>query len=105
MPNQLIDVPYYRERAVAYANYWAYRRNPKFYSFDEIGGDCTNFISQALYAANDVMNFTPTYGWYYRDLNDRAPAWTSVVYLFQFLTTNKGAGPYGHEIPLGKIQR
>ena len=59
MPTEydLIEVPYYRDTAVSYADYWAYRRNPNYYSFDSIGGDCTNFVSQALYAANGVMNF------------------------------------------------
>lgn len=99
----LVEVPYYRDQAVAYANYWAYRRNPNYYSFDQIGGDCTNFVSQALYAANGVMNFTPTYGWYYLSIDDRAPAWTGVVYLYNFLTTNKGPGPFGHEVPLEEV--
>ena len=100
----LVEVPYYQDQAVAYANYWAYRRNPNYYSFDQIGGDCTNFVSQALYAANGVMNFTPTYGWYYLSIDDRAPAWTGVVYLYNFLTTNKGPGPFGYEVPLEEVQ-
>ena len=100
----LVEVPYAREQAVSYADYWAYRRNPNYYSFDQIGGDCTNFVSQALYAANGVMNFTPTYGWYYLNLNDRAPAWTGVTFLYNFLTTNKGPGPFGHEVPLEETE-
>lgn len=106
MPTEydLVEVPYYRDAAIAYADYWAYRRNPNYYSFDSIGGDCTNFVSQALYAANGVMNFTPTYGWYYIDINDRAPAWTGVVYLYNFLTTNKGPGPFGREVPLTEAE-
>ena len=32
------------------------------------------------------MDFTPTFGWYYRSPSDRAPAWTSVESLFDFLT-------------------
>lgn len=31
------------------------------------------------------MNFTPTYGWYYISADDKAPAWTGVVYLHNFL--------------------
>lgn len=104
MPYELLTVPYNRELAVDYANYWAYRRNPDFYSFDQIGGDCTNFVSQAIYAANGVMNFTPTYGWYYISVNDRAPAWTGVSYLYNFLTSNSGPGPFGREVPLSEVQ-
>ena len=42
MPAALYD----RERAVAYAHQWAYSRNPAYYDFSVLGGDCTNFISQ-----------------------------------------------------------
>lgn len=101
---ELLTAPYYRDQAVQYANYWAFRRNPNYYSFDQIGGDCTNFVSQALFYANGVMNFTPTYGWYYIALDDRSPSWTGVTYLYNFLTTNKGPGPFGHEIPLSQVE-
>jgi hypothetical protein len=104
MQYELLEIPYDRQAAVEYANYWAYRRNPRFYSFDEIGGDCTNFVSQCIFAGCGVMNFTPTYGWYYLDINDRAPAWTGVIYLHQFLTTNRGPGPFGREVPLAELE-
>ena len=35
---------------IAYARKWAFSRNPAYYDFDDIGGDCTNFISQCLQA-------------------------------------------------------
>lgn len=101
---ELITIPYNREEAVAYADYWAYRRNPKYYAFDEIGGDCTNFVSQAVFAGSGVMNFTPTYGWFYLNLNERAPAWTGVEYFYNFMTQNKGPGPFGRETPLNQLQ-
>ena len=70
----LKELGYDRQRAVAYARRWAYSRNPLFYNFTGIGGDCTNFISQCLLAGCCVMNCTPTFGWYYRNASDRAPA-------------------------------
>ncbi|WP_331655393.1 amidase domain-containing protein [Aminipila sp.] len=85
--------PYTRENAVAYAHKWAFGRNPRYYNYDNIGGDCTNFASQVLYAGAGNMNFTYTFGWYYRSANDRSPAWTGVEYLHSFLINNKGAGP------------
>lgn len=89
-------MPFYnRERAVAYAHRWAFSRNPAYYNFDAIGGDCTNFASQCLFAGSGRMHYRKVYGWYYNDLNDRAPAWSSVQYLYRFLTTNLGSGPYG----------
>ena len=39
-------LPYDRAAAVAYAHRWALGRNPQFYDYEEIGGDCTNFASQ-----------------------------------------------------------
>lgn len=40
------------------------------------------------------MNFTPTFGWYYIDANRKAPAWTGVPYLYNFLTRdNFSIGP------------
>lgn len=95
---------YDREAAVNYANYWAYKRNPKFYSFNDIGGDCTNFVSQCIYAGCGVMNYTPTYGWYYININERAPAWTSVEYLHRFLVTNEGVGPFGKEVAIESVK-
>ena len=35
-----------------------------------IGGDCTSFASQVLYAGSCRMNFTPVTGWYFRLLNE-----------------------------------
>ena len=77
--------PYRREEAAAYARHWAYGRNPEFYDYERIGGDCTNFASQCIYAGTGVMNYTPTFGWYYIDADNKAPAWTGVEYLHNFL--------------------
>lgn len=96
---------YQREKAVDYAIKWAYSRNPKYFNFDEIGGDCTNFVSQCLYQGCGVMNYTPTFGWYYLDIDNRSPSWTGVSYLYQFLISNQGVGPFAtEEISLSEVQ-
>ena len=92
------EIQYDRYAAVYYARRWAFGRNPAFYDFENIGGDCTNFASQCIYAGCRVMNYTPTYGWYYISLERRAPAWTGVEYLRNFLVTNRSVGPYGEEV-------
>lgn len=98
------EIPYNREKAVAYAKRWALDRNPRYYNFSGIGGNCANFASQCIYEGIGVMNFTPIYGWYYRSADDRAPAWTSVKYLHSFLVGNgSGPGPYAEETDLGGI--
>lgn len=86
MPSTAPMIPYDRSAAVAYAHKWAYGRNPAYYDYEEIGGDCTNFASQCLYQGVGIMNFTPTYGWYYIDANQKAPAWSGVQYFYNFMT-------------------
>ncbi len=41
------------------------------------------------------MNYTPTFGWYYISMEERAPAWTGVEFFYNFITSNSGVGPYG----------
>lgn len=100
MPN----IQYNRENAVAYAKEWALSRNPNYFDFHGIGGDCTNFASQCIYAGAGVMNYTKDVGWYYISPNDRAAAWSGVQYLYRFLTTNQSAGPVGRDASLSEIQ-
>ena len=96
--------PYRRGDAVAYAHRWAYARNPRFYNYDDIGGDCTNFASQCIYAGTGVMNYMPVFGWYYINANKKSPSWTGVPYLFDFLTrTQQSAGPVGRDVSMEQI--
>lgn len=99
MPQKSYDRP----AALAYARKWALGRNPAFLDFENLGGDCTNFISQCVYAGSGVMNFTPTFGWYYRSPSSRAPAWTGVDFFYNFMTGNKGPGPVMEEVPIFRL--
>lgn len=99
---------YNRYDAIQYAKKWAYKRNPKYYDFTYLGGDCTSFVSQCLFAGSKVMNYKKYIGWYYNSVNDRAPAWSGVEYLYKFLINNKGVGPVAkisnkEEIRIGDI--
>jgi hypothetical protein len=49
------------------------------------------------------MNFTDTFGWYFRSSTDRAPAWTGVEAFFDFFTgsgdfapVTARVGPFGY---------
>lgn len=95
---------YDRNKAVDYAKEWALSRNPRYYNFHGIGGDCTNFASQCIYAGAGVMNYTRDYGWYYISPDNRAAAWSGVQYLYRFLTTNRGVGPTGISVTIDEIQ-
>ena len=88
---------YDRIRALLYARRWAFARNPHYYAFDSIGGDCTNFVSQCVFAGARVMNDTPVFGWYFRSLADRTPSWTGVQFFFDFFISNTGEGPFAEE--------
>ena len=101
---------YDRERALEYARRWALDRNPLFYNFTGVGGDCTNFVSQCVLAGSCVMNGTVDFGWYYRTEEDRAPAWTGVRFFWDFFTgvpafraENGGVGPFGREVALADV--
>ena len=95
---------YDRNAAVSYARRWALSRNPAYYDFQNIGGDCTNFASQCIFAGAGVMNYTPTMGWYYRSVSDRSPSWSGVEYLHNFLVNNRSVGPYGEIVPQSQAQ-
>ena len=97
-------IPYDRRAAVSYAHKWAFERNPAYYDYEEIGGDCTNFASQCLFAGTGVMNYDPVYGWYYIDANRKSPSWTGVEYFYDFLTRpDETVGPVGMQTSLDGI--
>ena len=93
------ELPYNRTAAVNYARRWALSRNPAYYNFENIGGDCTNFASQCIYAGSGIMNYKHILGWYYNSSYDRTPSWSGVEYLYDFLVSNKGVGPYARVVP------
>ncbi|WP_207750660.1 amidase domain-containing protein [Anaeromonas gelatinilytica] len=95
---------YNRQKVVEYAKRWAFDRNPKYYNFDKLGGDCTNFISQVIHAGGCPMNYTKWTGWYYSDTNNRAPSWTSANYLRKFLLNNQDTGPIVKKSNINEIE-
>lgn len=107
----IITKRYNRENAVTYARRWALSRNPLFYDFTGGGGDCTNFVSQCLLAGSCTMDYTDTFGWYYLSADDRAPAWSSVEFLYDYLTgsgdfppNDARSGPFGREVRMRQVQ-
>lgn len=99
-----INVPYDRSSVSEYAHTWALKRNPTYLDFDNLGGDCTNFASQCIYAGSNVMNYTPDVGWFYINSYNRTASWSGVEYLYKFLTSNKAAGPYAVETDAAGVE-
>lgn len=76
LPEDSSTHSYNRNGALAYAQLWATAASPynypKYYDFTNDGGDCTNFVSQAIHEggnADMVFGDTPGVGvpgWYYK---------------------------------------
>ncbi len=94
----LVTSEYNRENALEYARQWALGRNPLFSNYTGLGGDCTNFASQVIYAGSCEMNFTADVGWYYISDTQRSAAWTGVEFFYNFVVGNDGIGPFGREV-------
>lgn len=102
--------PYTRNGAVTYARQWATvprpYNSPPYHDFTDEGGDCTNFVSQAIHEGGNTPmvyyndcgdNCIGTLGWFYMDVNHRANAWNNVTPLYDFITQYWAwpAGPEG----------
>ncbi|MFW2488296.1 hypothetical protein D2A34_08210 [Clostridium chromiireducens] len=74
--NSIFDI----EKACAYAETYALKPNPIYKSFDGIGGDCTNFMSQILYAGGFKENSI----W-----KPYTNPWIRVEDLYSYLTSQK----------------
>ena len=94
---------YNRKEVYEYAKKWAYSRNPQYYNYDLIGGDCTNFTSQCIFAGCNQMNYSKDKGWYYINGNNKSPSWTGVEFLYGFLTNNNKDGPSGIETTINNL--
>ncbi|MBO9605854.1 MAG: amidase domain-containing protein [Paenibacillaceae bacterium] len=66
---------YDRQAAVQYADRWWNSYNPQFEQFEV---DCTNYVSQCIYAGNAPMNYTGKrdLGWWYRGLSGGQELWS-----------------------------
>lgn len=97
-------IPYDRHAAVEYARRWAFQRNPAYFDFSRLGGNCTNFASQCLVAGGMPMNFHNPMGWFFRSSNDRAPAFTGVSHLYNFLTRSQvSRGPFAVQVDVNQV--
>lgn len=69
------EVRYRREEAAAYADRWWKDGNPEFEIFEV---DCTNYVSQCLFAGGAPINYTGKRetGWWYKGYNGTQEWWS-----------------------------
>ena len=81
---------YNREAAVSYAIKYALETNTKYKYFqliNNIGGDCTNFVSQCLYAGGAPMDYNNVRPWWYNS-GQASICWAVSHSLFWYLKVN-----------------
>jgi len=101
------DHSYDAEAAVDYAMTWvdssAVLRNDDYGVYDGYGGNCNNYISQALFAGGIPMDsdgyINAQWKWYGEEMDDgdgsewgRSPAWTGVAEFYSYASENEGYG-------------
>lgn len=61
---------------------------PRWGNYESMGGDCTNFTSQCLYAAGVPFDNSGGYTWYWYSDSNRAPAWTHAGFFKNYALNN-----------------
>ena len=84
---------YNRNLTVNYALEYALKKNEDFFDYTNQGGNCTNYVSQCIYAGAPKMNVGEN-GWYYFSPANTSVSWANVEPLYNFLTSNNGEGPF-----------
>lgn len=86
------DHPY--DRAAAYDYLMAYcdERNPAWYAYDEVGGNCMNFGSQVLLAGGIPEDEKGDEEWYWDGQNDLDLSWINVGRFYDYCRKNDGFG-------------
>lgn len=74
--------PYNYSAMVNYANVYWDNYNPNYKTFNEVGGDCTNFVSQIMKAggwADEYGFYRDDNNWWYNSMN-QTWTWINVTY-------------------------
>lgn len=85
---------YDRTAAVAYARRWAGERNTAWAAYDRYGGNCMNYVSQAINAGGVPMDTTGS-AWYWLGEGNRTASWSGVNAFVSYVQSNTGSGLAG----------
>jgi hypothetical protein len=96
---------YDRARAAAYADAWWEKGNPNYLTFEV---DCTNFVSQCLFAGGAPMNYTDRRdsGWWYKGRIGGQEQWSfswAVSESLQFYLTKSRTGLRAEEVDRAEL--
>ncbi len=111
LPEDHSTYPYNRDGAVEYAHQYATSPNlSKYCYYPDPWGDCTNFVSQAIFEGGGaLMVGSGTFGWYYNDCTDHSPSWTYVGNLYDFIIepgySYWPAGPEGCDTVIDQAEK
>ena len=91
---------YNREKAVEYNYKYINDRNPDYFAFDGIGGNCQNLASQSLHAGGIPFDLTGDYKWksFSSELDEtseakgRTSSWTGTQNFYEYVKYNKKGG-------------
>ena len=86
------DHPYDRDAAYAYLMAYCAERNPAWYAYDDVGGNCMNFGSQVLLAGGIPMDEEGDEEWYWDGQNDLDLSWINVGNFYDYCRKNEGFG-------------
>ena len=92
---------YRREEAAAYAERWWNEPNPSYEQFEV---NCTNYVSQCLFAGRVPMNYTGRResGWWYKGRSNGREwwsySWAVADSLVRYLSRPRGAGLQAHAV-------
>lgn len=90
--SKTVKSTYNTRDAVLYAFRYATSPNKDYYDFTNNGGDCTNFVSQCLYAGGIKQHIgtalTDTC-WFYKTSKNRSSSWTGAKQFKNYITNSK----------------
>ena len=107
------NTAYNRNAAAEYAYAYCYNRNPEWYCFDDTGGNCQNFASQAILAGGIPMDYQGDYQWKHfgegpdieLEINEapepsgRSQSWVNVNFFAEYAQSNIGYGMVAEIVP------
>jgi len=106
--NRITGIRYRRDLAAAYADRWWDEGNPSYELFDV---NCTNYVSQCIFAGNAPMNYTGTRGsgWWYKGRAKGQElwsySWAVSNALTQYLSTARKSGLRAEQVQsAGQLQ-